>query len=50
MTSASLDAERSDHELARTMEMIFLCKKCKKAFRKVRCQTAWAAKAAGPGG
>lgn len=27
-------AEASDHDLARTMEMVFLCKKCKKAFRK----------------
>jgi transposase-like protein len=27
-------AEASDHDLARTMEMTFLCKKCKKAFRK----------------
>ncbi|ODN74111.1 hypothetical protein L202_07569 [Cryptococcus amylolentus CBS 6039] len=27
-------AESQDHELTRTMEMVFLCKKCKKAFRK----------------
>ncbi|KAJ2343901.1 hypothetical protein IWW50_001860 [Coemansia erecta] len=27
-------AENSDHELRKTNEMIFLCKKCKKAFRK----------------
>ncbi|WVQ73435.1 hypothetical protein IAR50_003007 [Cryptococcus sp. DSM 104548] len=27
-------AESQDHDLARTMEMVFLCKKCKKAFRK----------------
>ncbi|ADV25648.1 zinc finger protein [Cryptococcus gattii Ru294] len=27
-------AESQDHPLRRTMEMAFLCKKCKKAFRK----------------
>ncbi|KAJ1744564.1 hypothetical protein LPJ77_006370 [Coemansia sp. RSA 2523] len=27
-------AEATDHELRKTNEMIFLCKKCKKAFRK----------------
>ena len=26
--------EKMDHELEKTMEMIFLCKKCKKCFRK----------------
>ncbi|KAJ2845110.1 hypothetical protein IWW36_004922 [Coemansia brasiliensis] len=27
-------AENSNHELKKTNEMVFLCKKCKKAFRK----------------
>ena len=27
-------AEREDHKLQRTTEMVFVCKKCKKAFRK----------------
>ncbi|KAM0787110.1 hypothetical protein ACM66B_006365 [Microbotryomycetes sp. NB124-2] len=27
-------AEQSDHPLAKTNEMVFMCKKCKKAFRK----------------
>ncbi|KAL1406744.1 hypothetical protein Q8F55_006148 [Vanrija albida] len=27
-------AELADHPLRKTMEMVFLCKKCKKAFRK----------------
>ncbi|CAE6537445.1 putative protein C3B9,05 [Schizosaccharomyces pombe 972h-] [Rhizoctonia solani] len=27
-------SEVSDHPLKRTMEMIFMCKKCRKAFRK----------------
>ncbi|GFZ50459.1 Uncharacterized protein JCM24511_08216 [Saitozyma sp. JCM 24511] len=27
-------AETQDHELAKTLEMVFICKKCKKAFRK----------------
>ncbi|GMK58851.1 hypothetical protein CspeluHIS016_0602930 [Cutaneotrichosporon spelunceum] len=27
-------AEREDHQLRKTFEMAFLCKKCKKAFRK----------------
>ncbi|KAL7422090.1 hypothetical protein Q5752_002733 [Cryptotrichosporon argae] len=27
-------AESQDHNLAKTMEMVFMCKKCKKAFRK----------------
>ncbi|ORY31778.1 zinc finger protein [Naematelia encephala] len=27
-------AEREDHPLAKTNEMTFICKKCKKAFRK----------------
>lgn len=31
---AECHAEQSDHPLAKTMEMAFLCKKCKKAFRK----------------
>ncbi|KZT56746.1 hypothetical protein CALCODRAFT_483748 [Calocera cornea HHB12733] len=31
---AECHAEKSDHRLRRTMEMVFLCKKCKKAFRK----------------
>ncbi|KIJ52565.1 hypothetical protein M422DRAFT_26148 [Sphaerobolus stellatus SS14] len=31
---AECHAEKETHSLARTMEMAFLCKKCKKAFRK----------------
>ena len=31
---AECHAEQSDHHLAKTNEMTFLCKKCKKAFRK----------------
>lgn len=31
---AECHAEKEDHELAKTVEMAFLCKKCKKAFRK----------------
>ena len=27
-------AETQDHELEQTLEMVFMCKKCKKAFRK----------------
>lgn len=27
-------AEKEDHQLQRTTEMVFVCKKCKKAFRK----------------
>ncbi|TRM68830.1 hypothetical protein BD626DRAFT_472042 [Schizophyllum amplum] len=31
---AECHAETQDHPLAKTIEMAFLCKKCKKAFRK----------------
>lgn len=31
---AECHAEVSDHKLTKTMEMAFMCKKCKKAFRK----------------
>lgn len=31
---AECHSEQEDHALTRTMEMIFICKKCKKAFRK----------------
>ena len=31
---AECHAEVADHKLSKTMEMIFMCKKCKKAFRK----------------
>ena len=31
---AECHAEQSDHRLTKTNEMTFLCKKCKKAFRK----------------
>ena len=31
---AACHAEQEAHPLARTVEMVFLCKKCKKAFRK----------------
>lgn len=31
---AECHAEVADHKLAKTIEMAFLCKKCKKAFRK----------------
>lgn len=31
---AECHGEQSDHELARTTEVSFLCKKCRKAFRK----------------
>ncbi len=27
-------AEASDHELTKTFDMVFACKKCKKVFRK----------------
>lgn len=31
-------AEAEKHELSKTMEMVFACKKCKKVFRKdMRC-------------
>ena len=31
---AECHAEQADHALARTTEMAFLCKKCRKAFRR----------------
>ncbi|KAI5995348.1 hypothetical protein F5J12DRAFT_856297 [Pisolithus orientalis] len=31
---AECHEETQDHRLKRTMEMVFICKKCKKAFRK----------------
>jgi len=31
---AQCHGEQENHELMRTMEMTFVCKKCKKAFRK----------------
>ena len=31
---AACHAEQEDHTLKQTMEMVFACKKCKKAFRK----------------
>jgi len=31
---AQCHGEQENHELTRTMEMAFACKKCKKAFRK----------------
>ncbi|SCZ96116.1 BZ3500_MvSof-1268-A1-R1_Chr8-1g10016 [Microbotryum saponariae] len=31
---AECHAEKEDHDLTKTTEMAFLCKKCKKAFRK----------------
>ncbi|PPR03332.1 hypothetical protein CVT24_012572, partial [Panaeolus cyanescens] len=31
---AECHAESQSHRLAKTMEMVFMCKKCKKAFRK----------------
>lgn len=31
---AECHAETQDHPLAKTMEMVFMCKKCRKAFRK----------------
>lgn len=35
------DSEK-DHELMKTMEMVFACKKCKKVFRKdMRYASAW---------
>ncbi|KAG5722638.1 hypothetical protein E4T56_gene7554 [Termitomyces sp. T112] len=31
---AECHSETQNHQLAKTMEMVFMCKKCKKAFRK----------------